>query len=57
MRRYKIDWLSPYVSDVVAFALLGISLVVVVVGAMTHTRSEVQQARLYESGMARVTKL
>lgn len=42
MRRFKLDLLAPYVSDVVAFAVLGVAIAVVT--AVASMNGDVPQA-------------
>jgi hypothetical protein len=47
MRRFKLDLLSPYVSDAAAFLILGVSVAVVL--GVAGMKGEVHEATLYQS--------
>lgn len=51
MSRIKLA-VTPYVSDAVAFALLGIATAIVIWAAIVNMPTTAEQARHYESGVS-----
>lgn len=55
MRRFKLDLLSPYVSDVLAFAILGASVTIIL--GMAAMKGEMHQASIESVTSAVLTPL